>query len=95
MSLLKSIPFEFEDQKYEIRIRDDELKIYIKAFLNNKPANGYTYQVDFPSKFYVENRFNMNLVEDFIKMAKDDILEKRWDKLLKLLQDNKKQTEKV
>ena len=95
MGLLKSASFEFEGQKYEIRIWCDESKIYVKAFLNNKPANGYTYQVDFPSKFVVENRFEINLIEDFIEMAKNDIFEKRWIKLLKLLEENKKQAEKV
>ena len=77
--------FEFEGNKYEIRISSDGWTTNIRVFLNNKPANGYSYSVELPivvdSK---RGKLPMDPVEDLIKTAENDIKEKRWEKYLNL-----------
>ena len=45
MKLLKNIPFDFENKKYEIRILFGDNTINIAAFQNNYPANGFRRQI--------------------------------------------------
>jgi hypothetical protein len=78
--------FEFEGNKYEIRISSDGWTTNIRVFLNNKPANGYSYSVDLSiiidSK---KGKLPVDPVEDLIKTAENDIKEKRWEKYLEAI----------
>ncbi|EKE83333.1 hypothetical protein [Idiomarina xiamenensis] len=38
--------FVHQGREYEIRIMADENRIKVKAFLDGKPANGYSYMVE-------------------------------------------------
>ena len=89
MILYKKYPMTFEEKDYEIRLLYDSATINVVAFLNNHPANGYRHQVKIPKESDVKGILEMNVVEDLVEMSKNDILEKRWEKLLKIMHESK------
>ena len=58
MELYKKIPFQHEDNVYEIRIHYHENLINIVSFLNNYPANGFRYQIQIPKNVKIEKENN-------------------------------------
>ncbi|GBD97567.1 MAG TPA: hypothetical protein ENG80_02625 [Nitrospirae bacterium] len=89
MTLFKKIPVTFADKDYEIRVLYDDASIHVIAFLNNHPANGYRYQIKIPTEFDVERVLGTDVVEELVEMSKNDIIEKRWENLLKVMHENK------
>jgi len=86
MQLFKKIPFRYEEKNYEIRIYFEDNLINISTFFNNYPANGFRYQVQLQKnldmdKILVEENFS-----HFVDIAKNDIIENRWQKFNNLLQ---------
>ncbi len=90
MILYKKYPMTFEEKDYEIRLLYDSTAINVVAFLNNHPANGYRHQVKIPKEFDVKGILEMNVVKDLVEMSKNDIIEKRWEILLKIMHESKK-----
>ena len=88
MILFQRIPMTFEAKDYEIRVLYDDKVINVVAFLNNYPVNGYRYQIKFPKKFDVKRLLKTEAVKELVEMSKNDIIEKRWAKLLKLMHEN-------
>jgi hypothetical protein len=41
MTGIEVVPFSFEGREYQIRVVSDGATIYVRAFCDNKPANGY------------------------------------------------------
>lgn len=80
MKLHKKIPWEYQKQLYEIRILHDKNLINIVLFRNNYPANGFRYQIQLPKKTHIPNR---DVYEHLIEYAKNDVIERRWEKLKK------------
>ena len=89
MILHKKYPMTFEGKEYEIRVLYDSVTINVVAFLNNHPVNGYRHQVKIPTEFDVKGILKMSAVKDLVEMSKNDILEKRWEKLLKIMHESK------
>ena len=81
--IIKVIPFEFEGKNYEIRIESDGVTLFIRAFYKEKPANGFSYQVDHLTNFSLKKLIEYDAIEDLVTSAKEDILKKRWESLLK------------
>ena len=89
MILYKKHPMTFEEKKYEIRVLYDDTTINVVTFFNNHPANGFRHQVKIKKGFDVEGILEMKAVNNLIEMSKNDIIEKRWDTFLKILDENK------
>jgi len=85
MILFKKIPTKIEKKDYEIRILYDETTVNVVAFLNSYPANGFRHQIQIPKKFEVKKALKADAVKELVEMSKNDIIEKRWERLLKTL----------
>jgi len=84
MELFNSIPVTFEGENFEIRILYDDTSINVVSFLNGHPANGYRYQVKIPKESSARKILENHPVPELVENAKNDIKEKRWEKLFKL-----------
>jgi len=73
----------FEEKDYEIRVLYDDTAINAAVFLNNHPANGYRHQIKIPKRFDIEKILQSDAVKELVDKSKNDITEKRWEKLLK------------
>jgi len=82
MQEIKSIPFRFEDKEYEIRVFSDGTTFQVQAFRQGKRANGYAYTVDYMTSASLRQNLGMDAVEHLIRIAKNDIKEKVWERLL-------------
>jgi hypothetical protein len=88
MDLFKKMPMTFEGKDYEIRVLYNNTTINVVAFHNNHPANGYRYQVKLSKKCNVKSVLEQHYFDELVQEAKDDITEKRWDTLSKIIQQN-------
>ncbi len=88
MLLFRKIPIKCHDTEYEIRILYDDTTINVVAFHNNHPANGYRHQVKLPQKCDVHRLLETYPVPDLVEMSKNDLTEKRWEALSKIIQEN-------
>ena len=61
----------------------DNTTINVVAFLNNFPVNGFRHQVKITKNFDIKKMLEMDAVKDLVEISKNDIIEKRWEKLLK------------
>ena len=82
MILFKKNPISFENKDYEIRVLYDDKLINVVAFLNNHPANGFRYQIKVSKYFDVKKMLETDTVNELVEKSKNDIIEKRWEKLL-------------
>lgn len=85
MILFKKIPMKFEEKDYEIRVLYDDTIVNVVAFLNNHPINGFRHQIQVPKKFDVKKILKTDAVQELVEISKNDIIEKRWEKLFKAL----------
>ncbi|MBN1294427.1 MAG: hypothetical protein JXB48_21500 [Candidatus Latescibacteria bacterium] len=82
MELYKTIPYQCDNLDYEIRVLYENALINVVAFRDNHPANGFRYMVKIPKKLDVLTILQKNPLHELIEMAKRDIQEKRWDRLM-------------
>ena len=85
MRLLKKIPLTLEDKYYEIRILFGNNTINIVVFYNNHPANGYRHQLIIPKNVDPEKLLETEALKEVVEISKNDIVEKRWEKLAEIL----------
>jgi len=88
MILFKSIPFTFEDKDYEIKVFYDDTVINILVFHNNYPVNGFRHQIKTSKKLSVQELLKGEVIDEIIEIARKDIFEKRWERLLKASVNN-------
>ena len=88
MILFHKIPTSLEGKNYEIRVLYDDTTINVVAFLDNHPANGYRYQVKIPKGCDAKGVLEKYDVAELVEKSKDDIIEKRWEKLSKTIHEN-------
>ena len=88
MILFQKIPMTFEEKSYEIRVLYDDTIISVVAFLNNHPANGYRHHIQLPRKCDVQRVLEQDIIDGLVEMTKNDIIEKRWEKLSRIIQEN-------
>jgi len=79
------VPFEFEGKNYEVRVVSDGATIYIRTFLENKPVNGYQYQVHIETINDLERLIGLDAISELIEVAKQDVRDKKWEKLMEVL----------
>ena len=73
----------FEEKNYEIRILFGDNTVNIVAFYNNHPANGYRHQIKILKNFDPEKLLETETVKELVEISRNDILQKRWEKLVK------------
>ena len=88
MRLFEKIAMTFEEKDYEIRVLYEDAIINVVAFFNNHPANGYRHQIRVPKKCNVQGVLEQGIVDELVELSKNDIIEKRWGKLSKIIQEN-------
>lgn len=89
MELFESIPFTFEEKDFEIRIYYNDVTINVVAFLRDYPANGYRYQVKIPKGCDAKKVLEKYPVPELIETCKNNIREKKWDELQKIIHNSK------
>ena len=89
MILYKKYPLPFEEKEYEIKVLYDDKIINVVAFLSNYPVNGFRHQIKIPKRFDVKEILEMDAVKELVDISKNDIIEKRWEKLLKVMDEDK------
>jgi hypothetical protein len=86
MTVLRTVPFQFEGKNYEIRVSQEAGQICVRAYHDDKHANGYAYCVDVPTKFGFSRSkgFSQGLsaIENLIEFAKADVQNKYWERYL-------------
>ena len=83
MILFKKIPFTFAEKDYEIRVLHNDIMINVVVFHNNYPANGFRHQIKVSKKLSMQKLLEQNVIDEIIEIAKSDICENRWEKLLR------------
>ena len=83
MLLFNKISMTFNKKDFEIRVLYNDTTINVVAFLNNHPANGFRYQIQIPKQIDIKEILETDAVKELVKKSQSDIIEKRWEKLLK------------
>lgn len=89
---MHTIPFTANDKNYEIRLTCDGATVQLRAFdkETGKPANGYLYSVDINAVHNLKVLAEIDVIKDLIKRAKDDVMQKRWERLLHAIESLRK-----
>jgi hypothetical protein len=82
MLLSRSIPFTFENKEYEIKVFYNDTLINILVFLKNYPVNGLRHYIKISKNLSVKMLLERKVIDELVDLAKKDILEKRWERLL-------------
>jgi predicted peroxiredoxin len=85
MKFIVAEQFKHKGKDYEIRLTSDGVKIWIKPFCGNQPANGYIFGVEMDGMHDLKNVCATDEVKELIRQAKNDVLEGRWETYLKAL----------
>jgi hypothetical protein len=85
MTGIEVVPFSFEGKEYQIRVVSDGATIYVRAFCDNKPANGYSYQVTIMTAFDLKKLMGFDAIKQLIKSAREDVEQKRWERFLEAI----------
>ncbi len=85
MRLFQKIPFTFEGKDYEIRVHFDDRAVNVAAFLNNRPADGYRYQVQIPKNRDVGKILKGHGFDELVEACKKNITDKWWGTLAKTI----------
>lgn len=60
-------------KQYEIRIASDGYSVFVRVFLDNKPANGIRYEVSLSTVFDASKAAELDLVKELVSTAEADI----------------------
>ena len=85
MRLFKKVTFNYEDNRYEIRIYYNDNLINIASFRNNHPANGFRHQIQVPKRCDIQGILEDGLIDELIEISKKDLTEKRAERLFNLI----------
>ena len=81
MQLFKTYPFEFDDEKYEVRIFHNDKLINVVVFKEKHPATGIRHQIQIPETMEIEKILNSNSMNHFIELSKKEISDNLWKHL--------------
>ena len=84
MFLFRSVPFTFENKYYEIKVFYSDTVITILVFHNNYPVNGFRHQIKISKNLSVKELLQGVTINEIVEIAKKDICEKRWERLLQV-----------
>ncbi len=94
MKLLHKELFEFERKSYEVRIYSEGWKFTIRIYLDGNPVNGYKYSVDLPTAFDLHQIHNIDAIQKLVKLAKEDVQNKTWERFVTINLQSIKTTER-
>jgi len=80
MRLMKTVPFEFEGIRYEIRILSDGNTINVAAFRDNHPVNGFRRRIILQKTADPERLLETDVLKNIVETSKHDITERLWEK---------------
>ncbi len=81
--------FNVDDKTYEIHFEKIGFEYKIQVKSQNKPANGYYYTVQLDQIYDLEEVAGKDAIKELIKIAKNDVIEHTYEKLIKALQQSK------
>lgn len=80
MSTYQTRSFQHAGNTYETRIASDGHTIRVRVFINNRPANGYTYSVETLTQVDAAMQGGSNdPIEELIKAAEHDVKTGVWE----------------
>lgn len=88
MQLLKKVPLTYQNKDYEIQVLFEDGMINSVVFHDNHPANGYRHRILLPKNCNVKKMASTEIVDELIEISKSDIIERRGDKLTKIIREN-------
>ena len=77
--------FNAHGKQYEVRLSSTMSDCEIRVFHDDRPANGYCYRVSFENKFDLKVLTGQDMVKELARIAKDDVIERRYEQLLDAL----------
>lgn len=81
---MESSMFEFNGRTYEIRANKTAAGFCVRVFIDDKPANGFLYCIDSETEFDLNIGMRINSIDHLACLAKEDVLQKRWDAIMEL-----------
>lgn len=81
MEVIKREKFISDGTEYEIRITRKPNEFEVRAYLNNEPANGYSYTASFEVNDDYLSCNGEPIFSNLIDAAKNDVTNKAWEKL--------------
>ncbi|MDB6122006.1 MAG: hypothetical protein JWQ71_999 [Pedosphaera sp.] len=90
MNIIHKEPFTHKGKTYEIRVFSDGHNMTTQAFIGDKVANGYSHSITFPTAFGLKHQTGLEPMEDLIMLAREDIEEEKWEKLIKTCREESK-----
>ena len=76
-------------KEYEVRIVSDGLRTNVRAFLDGKPANGYSHSVDLHVDFSFTKKYGYSLVKELIDTARAEVINGQWERYLAAINQTK------
>ncbi len=77
--------FTAHGKNYEIHIQLTGQELEVRAYGNGQPANGYSYHITLETKHELSVLAGQDAVKELIAVAKNDVIEQRYEKLLQAL----------
>jgi hypothetical protein len=82
MNIIKTEKFSFHGNEYEVRVSAIDGGFEVRAFLGDKPANGYVYSVSDITNFDFRQSKGMAAYDHLVEIAKSDVQNRYWEKYL-------------
>ena len=85
---MKDHTFTVDNVEYEIKVGlSGQNKIIVQAFKanTNEAANGFQYSINLNMAIDMENVQGVSGVQELIEIAKNDVINKRWEELEEIL----------
>ena len=79
--------FAVNGKQFEIRLSRVGDAYEIRAFQEGSPANGFSYRVSIENQHDLKVLAGMDMVKELSRIAKEDVKEQRYEKLLEALKD--------
>lgn len=77
--------FTANGKDYEIQVKCDGQELEIRAYHAGHPANGYSYHITLTTAHDLKVLAEQEAVKELIYIAKNDVIEQRYEKLLQSL----------
>lgn len=73
--VIKERRFVSKDREYVIKAFASETELSVRVFLNNRPANRFTYSVSWETSMDVSTILEMSAVETLLELTEKDVRE--------------------
>lgn len=82
--------FTVDNKPYETRLSFDGHEYEIRAYHMDKPANGFSYRVKLEDQQDLKVLAGQDMLKELVRIAKDDIINKRYEGLQEALKAAKR-----